>query len=502
MATKDTTPSLFVHSPVLKALQRLAQNQTLWTAPLIIILFASLIRWSVALNPYSGYNSPPMFGDYEAQRHWMEITTHLPTLKWYRYDLQWWGLDYPPLTAYHSWLCGLIGSKINASWFALDTSRGIETTSSKVFMRSTVFISEALIYVPAVYLYCQIIYSSNGQYLKKHMAAVLILMQPALIMIDHAHFQFNSVMLGLTLLSIDCFLTRHYVLGSVFFCASLGFKQMALYYSPAVFAFLLGRCFSEKNGIVLFVKLGVTVVITFGIMFSPWLRSLDDIQQVIIRVFPVARGLYEDKVANVWCAINVVIKLKQILSVESTVRLSLLTTVLAVLPIGIHLGISPSKKRFIYALINSSLAFFLFSFQVHEKSILLPLLPVSLLVLEEPIATTMFMNVAMFSMFPLLKREGLVIPYYITSVMWNWLVGGYGPNTSLTTRLGTLGVHIMFVIWHIAEVSIPAPPSLPDLYTVINVLISCGLFTILFFYYVYRQFTVTSSAITNQKKTQ
>lgn len=51
---KDSTPSLFVHSPVLRALQRLVQNQTLWTAPLIIILFASLIRWAIALNPYSG----------------------------------------------------------------------------------------------------------------------------------------------------------------------------------------------------------------------------------------------------------------------------------------------------------------------------------------------------------------------------------------------------------------------------------------------------------------
>lgn len=89
-------------------------------------------------------------------------------------------------------------------------------------------------------------------------------------------------------------------------------------------------------------------------------------------------------------------------------------------------------------MINSSLGFFLFSFQVHEKSILLPLLPVTLLVLEEPIATTMFMNVAMFSMFPLLKREGLVLPYFITSIMWNWLVGGYGPTTCLATRLGTL----------------------------------------------------------------
>lgn len=47
-----------------------------------------------------------MHGDFEAQRHWMELTIHLPPTKWYFYDLQYWGLDYPPLTAYHSWLLG------------------------------------------------------------------------------------------------------------------------------------------------------------------------------------------------------------------------------------------------------------------------------------------------------------------------------------------------------------------------------------------------------------
>ena len=38
----------------------------------------------------------------------MELTIHLPVSKWYFYDLQWWGLDYPPLTAYHSWLLGIM----------------------------------------------------------------------------------------------------------------------------------------------------------------------------------------------------------------------------------------------------------------------------------------------------------------------------------------------------------------------------------------------------------
>lgn len=51
-----------------------------------------------------------MFGDYEAQRHWMEITVNLPASHWYTNttdnDLLYWGLDYPPLTAYHSLLMG------------------------------------------------------------------------------------------------------------------------------------------------------------------------------------------------------------------------------------------------------------------------------------------------------------------------------------------------------------------------------------------------------------
>lgn len=57
---------------------------------------------------YLGQNTPPMFGDYEAQRHWMELTVHLSMNQWYTYDLPYWGLDYPPLTAYISWLCGIV----------------------------------------------------------------------------------------------------------------------------------------------------------------------------------------------------------------------------------------------------------------------------------------------------------------------------------------------------------------------------------------------------------
>ena len=94
-----------------------------WVVP-CLLLCAALVRSCVSLGsysgvypisatncaliPWSGQATPPMFGDYEAQRHWMELTIHLPMQEWYRYDLQYWGLDYPPLTAYVSWLCGIV----------------------------------------------------------------------------------------------------------------------------------------------------------------------------------------------------------------------------------------------------------------------------------------------------------------------------------------------------------------------------------------------------------
>src|SRR5579859_1691928 len=53
-----------------------------------------------------GYGVPPLYGDFEVQRHWMELTLHVPLKEWYYHDKQWWGLDYPPLTAYVSLLFG------------------------------------------------------------------------------------------------------------------------------------------------------------------------------------------------------------------------------------------------------------------------------------------------------------------------------------------------------------------------------------------------------------
>lgn len=65
-----------------------------------------------------------MYGDYEAQRHWMELTIHLPFSKWYYYDLPYWGLDYPPLTAFVSWICGYMCVQLSPSVVVYFTEDG------------------------------------------------------------------------------------------------------------------------------------------------------------------------------------------------------------------------------------------------------------------------------------------------------------------------------------------------------------------------------------------
>ena len=126
-----------------------------------------ILRWIVSFGPYSGQGNSPLFGDYEAQRHWMELTNELPVQKWYFYDLEYWGLDYPPLTAYHMQLCGYIGKLINPDWFEFEKSRGYESFESKTFMRATVLFSDFIILIPGMnihtyYIYIHVLHNTEG----------------------------------------------------------------------------------------------------------------------------------------------------------------------------------------------------------------------------------------------------------------------------------------------------------------------------------------------------
>ena len=67
-------------------------------------------------------------------------------------------------------------------------------------------------------------------------------------------------------------------------------------------------------------QVGIGCFLTLGLLFSPWMQSKEEALQVVHRIFPVFRGLYQDKVANVWCAVNIVIKLRERFAIQDLVR--------------------------------------------------------------------------------------------------------------------------------------------------------------------------------------
>ena len=64
---------------------------------------------------------------------------------------------------------------------------------------------------------------------------------------------------------------------------------------------------TQVSNFVNLAKIGLVVVATFGLIWGPFLPQ---IEHVLTRVFPLNRGLFEDKVANFRCALNVLFKIK------------------------------------------------------------------------------------------------------------------------------------------------------------------------------------------------
>nr|CAB3221230.1 dolichyl pyrophosphate Man9GlcNAc2 alpha-1,3-glucosyltransferase-like [Phallusia mammillata] len=408
----------------MKRLQVLLMQGT--GAVFIHLIGSILVRWCVGLGPYSGKGTPPMFGDYEAQRHWQEITLNLPVQEWYTNssmnDMLYWGLDYPPLTAYHSWLCGFIAFYIEPDWVKLPTSRGTESSQHKLFMRSTVLLVDILMFFPAVFVLrlAQMRNNGKGNFLYTT-STLLTLFYPGLILIDHGHFQYNNFSLGLMIWSITAFRCERNLLGSVAFSLALNYKQMELYHALPVFFYLLGKSMKNSWSTCLkkIVELGLTVLISFAILWAPFLSDVESASTVFQRLFPLNRGLYEDKVASFWCSVAPILKIKEMFEQQAIVRLCALTTLFFSLPSSLHLLCNPSFRNFKLSLVNVSLIFFLFSYQVHEKSILIPAVSACLLYDEIPgFFISWFLYLTSFSMSPLLMKDGLTLQLFATSMIF------------------------------------------------------------------------------------
>jgi len=207
---------------------------------------------------------------------------------------------------------------------------------------------------------------------------------------------------------------------------------MALYYAIPFFCFIAGNLYKSANlhskggavtkafkwsqFILQTLQVGFFVIATIVLLWYPWMNSLDTFLDVLKAIFPVKRGLYQLKVASFWCATDVFIKWQKLFSSEFLVLLSMGFTLAASLPSAILLFKMPKLKYFKVALFNISMAFFFFSYHVHEKTILLPLM---MFILNPRYFRNFYVDfvlVATFTNYHMLVEDKLKLQYFVITL--------------------------------------------------------------------------------------
>ncbi|KFA65457.1 hypothetical protein S40285_00488 [Stachybotrys chlorohalonatus IBT 40285] len=391
--------------------------------------------------------------DFEVHRNWLAITDSLPLSEWYFEDTSEWTLDYPPFFAYFEWVLAQIARLADPLMLRL-YNLGYDSWETVYFQRTTVIITELLlVYVLQLYIDSTPLSSKRAA----QAAALSIVLSPGLFMIDHIHFQYNGFMYGILVWSLVLARRKSTLLGSgLVFAALLCFKHIHLYLAPAWFVYLLRTyCLSAKSifRIRFFncVKLGGGIAAVFAAAFGPFAAiGKDQIPQIFSRLFPFSRGLCHAYWApNVWALysladrilihlaprLGLTIRAEALKSVtrglvgdstfavlpEISPRICfLLTLFFQVLPL-IKLFLSPSWENFVGAVTLCGYASFLFGWHVHEKAILLVIIPFTLIAIRDRRHLGAFRPLAVaghVSLFPLLFTPAEFPLKTIYTVVW------------------------------------------------------------------------------------
>ncbi|ODQ81113.1 glycosyltransferase family 57 protein [Babjeviella inositovora NRRL Y-12698] len=421
---------------------------------------------------FSAYHST----DFDVHRNWLSITHNLPLREWYLEETSQWTLDYPPFFAYFEWFVSQFVTQTVADDGCLDiVAKGTYGWPTIVFQRTSVILSEIVLYCALQWF---INTAPNRRNAKQQLFVVAssLVLSPGLMIVDHIHFQYNGMMFGLLIAAITAARLERYVLCGAFFAVLLCFKHIFLYLAPAFFVFLLrAYCLDihYPTGVASFVnlvrwrnlcKLGATVLGIFTLAFAPFVYY-GVIPQLLARLFPFSRGLTHAYWApNIWALYSFAdrVLVQMCLHVPGVARtissyfhhdvlaaltpealaqntrglvrdveflvlpqitprvtfyLTVFYQVMCLLPVLFQ----PSFNRFMGSMTLCAFASFLFGWHVHEKAIMLVVIPFSFLVIQDKRLLSSFnllVSSGFVSLFPLIYTSGEWLLKCLYTFVW------------------------------------------------------------------------------------
>lgn len=254
-----------------------------------------------------------------------------------------WTLDYPPFFAWFEFLLAQVAVLFDARMLEVDN---LEHASfhTILFQRLSVIATDAFLFFAIVYFIqspssstssstsssassAQLSSSSPSSPSsplqtapspspKGYCLLLLAFANPGLLLVDHVHFQYNGMMIGLFLLSAALVLRGRDLAAGIAFAVLLNFKHIFLQSALVYFTYLLAHyCFvypspssssssssssaasrpSPSFSVARLVTMGLCVVAVFCVSFLPFCLAgggLEGMLQIFRRMFPFGeRGL-------------------------------------------------------------------------------------------------------------------------------------------------------------------------------------------------------------------
>ncbi|CAO1443056.1 unnamed protein product [Diamesa tonsa] len=385
--------------------------------------------------------------DFEVHRNWLAVTHSTNIKQWYFEETSEWTLDYPPIFAYFEYGLSTIAKLFDHEMLKVENLK-YASESTVLYQRLSVIITD-VIYFMGVKECSKVLPKSQ----KTALASTLLLANIGLLYVDHIHFQYNGILFGILLLSIGKMLQMQYIQSTFYYAWLINMKHIFIYIGPVYFVYLIKYYIVGRKFIPNFTKVGSVATLVTLFAFGPFIKQLP---QVLSRLFPFKRGLSHAYWApNFWAIYNfgdkVLAKVKNIKSSDNTGGLvqtfdhavlpsispltTFIITSIMMIPCLLKLSIN-SKKRYYYnmkfiyhsfiyfyffstsavnfikPLVICAATSFMFGWHVHEKAVLMILIPlfVSSNIHSNDAEACLFVSIiGHYSLFPLLFPTELTL---------------------------------------------------------------------------------------------
>ena len=329
------------------------------------------------------------------------------------------------------------------------------------FQRITVIVSDVVLFVGAYFATSAMKRLGEDRCGRAPLTTFfLVVSNPGLFLLDHIHFQYNGLMLGILLISIGCLVRgaergpstvasqRWELSGAACYAFLLSMKHLYVILAPLYLVYLFRRhCFvttrTDDGGMIQLrfsasrlACLAFVTLASFLGPFVPFLMQNDpaaQIMQILARLFPFGRGLVHDYWAgNVWALylfigkiVSFVLrKLPLPLGAKDKLgsfipfpvpspRIVVVCMLIGLIPVirqawavgtwsHTRRQMSNPGKFFIHGVVLSSLSGFMLGYHVHEKAIMTAIVPMTLVAVNTRNTARMFIRMCMFGLFGLL----------------------------------------------------------------------------------------------------